>query len=592
MEDATRHQTGVQATSEELAKLRHAFTTTMTEVRAQLPDDDDDEDIGDLLARLDAIDSALADVVRRVVLERSQTIRQVQVDRLHRTRLIEGLPTVDVRAADGQRFTKLVEDPAQLEDLDCPGATAWVSMELKHVLGVQREIPPELELGSVEDVFEIDGRPAVLVQDQNGSRPITKSLAWNVDPKTVVAGRSVYWKGGFVYLVRSDEADANAFLDQRKLTAGDVRINEVFGPEQRRAIVRVLAALDEAVRGDPARAQANGRPLLLIGDPGLGKSHLLEACAGELLRGVPGAGAYSLGADEFAHWFVGKSQQRIRDLFSTINYRAAAGAPQFVVIEEIESLAASRETTSRYLDGGSSMKNLNSVLAQLESVHSRLHPNAALCFTSNLPQTVDEALTQRCHVVPVTTFGPEEFLRTIQLWVGKQQDWYSCRWEDGLMQACRAALGVVIGMATVGKQPVAVRLATVLSGRLARKAHERATEQVREERYLARWRRGRAFDGAPEAAVDPALLCTSIVAEAIHQVGTWSLATARRRLEGTEVCSRGRADAIESLEVHPVEQVGIVADLDGRERLARMEDQIDDTLDLMAQRGVWQRAAG
>ena len=565
------------------------FNEAMERLIELLPEDD--EEAQEMVRLHAARGGDQGELIRQMLVERGLTIRQVQVDRLHRERLIEGLPTVDVRASNGDRFTKLVDNPALLDDLDCPGATAWVSMELKHVLGVVKAIPSELELATVEDLVELNGRPGVLIQDKHGNRPITRLLAWCVDPESAEIGRQVYWQGGFVYMVRPNTEEANTFLDQHRLSVSDIAVNEVFGPDQRQAILAMVASMSAALDADPDGG-SNSRPVLLTGPPGFGKSHLLEACANAFLREVEGAKAYGLGAAEFGSEFVSVAQQRISAVVRTLNRRAEQGDPQFLFVEEIEALAQDRNTSSRYLDGGSSLKNLSTLLAAIESVHARLHPRVGIAFTTNVSRVLDEALTSRCHLLDISSYGPDEFLKTLELWVRKSSDWYACAWGAGLLQACRVALSVSIGEATVGKGPVPVKVASVLSGRLARKAHDKAKAQVQQERFLQQWRQRQLGEATgPLSTIGPAMLCTAIVSEALSQVGAWSLTTARRRLEGTEVCSRGRSEAIEAFEVFAFEDVRLLGDLDGRQRMARLGERTDDTIEDMAEHGVFGRLA-
>ena len=73
--------------------------------------------------------------------------------------------------------------------------------------------------------------------------------------------------------------------------------------------------------------------VLLVGEPGTGKTYLSKAVAGE--AGVP---FYTISGSDFVEMFVGVGASRVRDLFQT----AKKNAPCIVFIDEIDAVGRQR----------------------------------------------------------------------------------------------------------------------------------------------------------------------------------------------------------------------------------------------------------
>jgi cell division protease FtsH len=74
---------------------------------------------------------------------------------------------------------------------------------------------------------------------------------------------------------------------------------------------------------------------LLVGPPGVGKTLLAQATAGE--ADVP---FYSISGSEFIEMFVGVGASRVRDMFK----KAKKDAPAIIFIDEIDSIGRVRGT--------------------------------------------------------------------------------------------------------------------------------------------------------------------------------------------------------------------------------------------------------
>ena len=95
--------------------------------------------------------------------------------------------------------------------------------------------------------------------------------------------------------------------------------------------------------------------VLLVGDPGTGKTLLARAVAGE--AGVP---FFSISGSDFVEMFVGVGASRVRDLFR----QAREKAPCIVFIDEIDALAKSR--ANGFSSNDEREQTLNQLLVEMD----------------------------------------------------------------------------------------------------------------------------------------------------------------------------------------------------------------------------------
>ncbi len=122
------------------------------------------------------------------------------------------------------------------------------------------------------------------------------------------------------------------------------------------------------------------RGVLLMGQPGTGKTLLARAVAGE--GNVP---FFHMSASEFVEMFVGVGASRVRDLFET----AKKASPSIIFIDEIDAVGRERGTG---LGGGHDEREqtLNQILVEMDGFER--DTNVIVMAATNRPDVLDQAL--------------------------------------------------------------------------------------------------------------------------------------------------------------------------------------------------------
>ncbi len=120
--------------------------------------------------------------------------------------------------------------------------------------------------------------------------------------------------------------------------------------------------------------------VLLVGAPGVGKTLLAKAVAGE--AGVP---FFHLSASEFVEMFVGVGAARVRDLFQ----KAKRNAPAVIFIDELDAIGRQRGTG---LGGGHDEREqtLNQILVEMDGFET--DARVIVLAATNRPDVLDPAL--------------------------------------------------------------------------------------------------------------------------------------------------------------------------------------------------------
>ena len=160
---------------------------------------------------------------------------------------------------------------------------------------------------------------------------------------------------------------------------------------------------------DPSKFQKLGgripKGVLMVGNPGTGKTLLAKAIAGEAK--VP---FFSISGSDFVEMFVGVGAARVRDMFEN----AKKHAPCIIFIDEIDAVGRHRGAG---LGGGNDEREqtLNQLLVEMDGFEG--HSGIIVIAATNRPDILDPALLRpgrfdRQVVVPLPDIrGREEILK-------------------------------------------------------------------------------------------------------------------------------------------------------------------------------------
>jgi cell division protease FtsH len=161
---------------------------------------------------------------------------------------------------------------------------------------------------------------------------------------------------------------------------GRVTFEDVAGVDEARADLEEIV---EFLR-DPRRFQQLGgripRGVLLVGSPGVGKTLIARAVAGE--AGVP---FFTISGSDFVEMFVGVGASRVRDMFE----QAKKNAPCIVFVDEIDAVGRHRGAG---LGGGNDEREqtLNQLLVEMDGFNA--NEGIIMIAATNRPDVLDSAL--------------------------------------------------------------------------------------------------------------------------------------------------------------------------------------------------------
>ena len=192
--------------------------------------------------------------------------------------------------------------------------------------------------------------------------------------------------GFLFYFMMSQGGNRQAFQfgkNRAKLYKSDgkaITFKDVAGLEEEKVeLAEIVDFLTNPVKYDKLGARIP-KGILLVGQPGTGKTYISKATAGE--AGVP---FFTISGSDFVEMFVGVGASRVRDLFS----EAKKNAPCIIFIDEIDAVGRRRGAG---LGGGNDEREqtLNQLLVEMDGFDGNL--GIIILAATNRPDVLDPAL--------------------------------------------------------------------------------------------------------------------------------------------------------------------------------------------------------
>jgi AAA+ superfamily predicted ATPase len=133
-----------------------------------------------------------------------------------------------------------------------------------------------------------------------------------------------------------------------------------------------------------------------MGAPGTGKTTLSRGLANQIAKQLPGTKATYIEIDPHAltSSALGRSQQAVAKLFEHTLPELAMDGVAIVLLDELETLAVSRDKLSLDANPIDVHRATDAVLAGIDRL-TREHKNVLLIGTTNFPKALDRALISR-----------------------------------------------------------------------------------------------------------------------------------------------------------------------------------------------------
>ncbi len=266
--------------------------------------------------------------------------------------------------------------------------TARVKIKGKDNVLYTVQLPP---MNRENLMVELD-KAALPTEKSGGGTKVEHKPSFLSGPVAAIASMLlpvIFFVAFWMFILRQSQAGAGQAMNFGRSKA------KRLSDSQPKVTFADVAGVDEAKQElqeiidflkQPEKFQALGakipRGVLLLGNPGTGKTLLARAVAGE--AGVP---FFHISGSDFVEMFVGVGASRVRDLFE----QAKAHRPAIVFIDEIDAVGRHRGAG---LGGGHDEREqtLNQLLVEMDG----FDPNAGviLMAATNRPDVLDPALTR------------------------------------------------------------------------------------------------------------------------------------------------------------------------------------------------------
>lgn len=212
----------------------------------------------------------------------------------------------------------------------------------------------------------------------------TGATLWNL---ALIIVPVVLIAGFFMFMMRQAQGQNNQAMGFGKSKA------KLYGIDKEKVVFDDIAGNDSAKQDleevvdflkHPKKYEQLGakipKGVLLVGNPGTGKTMLARAVAGE--ANVP---FFSISGSEFVEMFVGVGASRVRDLFA----KAKKNAPAIIFIDEIDAVGRKRGSG---MGGGHDEREqtLNQILVEMDGFETGT--NVIVLAATNRSDVLDPAL--------------------------------------------------------------------------------------------------------------------------------------------------------------------------------------------------------
>lgn len=212
----------------------------------------------------------------------------------------------------------------------------------------------------------------------------TGTTLWNI---ALIVVPVLLIAGFFMFMMRQAQGQNNQAMGFGKSKA------KLYGVDKEKVVFEDIAGNDSAKQDleevvdflkHPKKYENLGakipKGVLLVGNPGTGKTMLARAVAGE--ANVP---FFSISGSEFVEMFVGVGASRVRDLFA----KAKKNAPAIIFIDEIDAVGRKRGSG---MGGGHDEREqtLNQILVEMDGFETGT--NVIVLAATNRADVLDPAL--------------------------------------------------------------------------------------------------------------------------------------------------------------------------------------------------------
>lgn len=253
--------------------------------------------------------------------------------------------------------------------------------------------------------------------------------------------------GGMVWFMRREMRGGASLLSK----APALRFDDVIGAGEAKAALADI----RGYLSDPKQFTSMGvrAPcgILMVGGPGVGKTRLAQALAGEC-----GANFISITGSYFSAKYYGVGIQKVKHLFEL----ARKNAPTVIFIDEADGLAKRTDTGGGPVEAESN-RIINQLLAEMDGFAS--NEGVIIVAATNHPDNLDEALRR-----------PGRFDRTVQVRLPDREDRAKIfRFYAEKLKSKAADIDYdQLARLTTGLSPATVAMVVNHAGLVARKAGE------------------------------------------------------------------------------------------------------------------------